>query len=457
MSKQSAFFASRILGHKLLSGASRTARRRRSAGFQARLEPLESRHLLAANILAEISSTVDGSSNSRDIDLTVSLPDATSSNATAMLMIRAMAADGSAFDPGAPVVVGKTSSDSVSTLASHDDVDGTAGVTMVQISAGDFTLQFAGDGDAATTGGFTAQVFLVGDVMNADGIVTQDEHTLATAALIQTLGTGNFVTQLFYESLGIDLSQDLYDAGMDGDGNGEIGPADLEAIEHNLGVGMVQVELQSDADAPVISGLALQNDTGVSNTDRITTNPTVVATVSDESEIASLLAGVNAAPTVDILSSLNTTNGILTLDRAALETINGGTLVDGSVTLQLLATDALGNAMATPATLTFTLITTNQSPISAGIADQTATEDQAFTQNLSAIFSDPNTGDQLTLSVGTLPAWLSFNATTRTLSGTPANGDVGTTSITVTATDSQGATASSTYDLTVVNVNDAPV
>ena len=57
---------------------------------------------------------------------------------------------------------------------------------------------------------------------------------------------------------------------------------------------------------------------------------------------------------------------------------------------------------------------------------------------------------------GALPAWLSFNAGTRTFSGTPANGDVGTISVQVTANDSQGGTVSDTFDIVIANTNDAP-
>ncbi len=53
--------------------------------------------------------------------------------------------------------------------------------------------------------------------------------------------------------------------------------------------------------------------------------------------------------------------------------------------------------------------------------------------------------------------WLSFNPTTRTFSGTPANGDVGNLAIRVTATDSANASVSTTFGLNVTNVNDAPV
>ncbi|WP_324770779.1 putative Ig domain-containing protein, partial [Pokkaliibacter plantistimulans] len=55
-----------------------------------------------------------------------------------------------------------------------------------------------------------------------------------------------------------------------------------------------------------------------------------------------------------------------------------------------------------------------------------------------------------------LPSWLSFNAATGTFSGTPTNDDVGAISIKVTATDGSNAAVSSTFSLTVTNVNDAP-
>ncbi len=48
-------------------------------------------------------------------------------------------------------------------------------------------------------------------------------------------------------------------------------------------------------------------------------------------------------------------------------------------------------------------------------------------------------------------------AATRTFSGTPLNADVGALNIEVTATDGAGATVTDTFDLTISNVNDAPV
>ncbi|WP_152625196.1 putative Ig domain-containing protein, partial [Cellvibrio sp. OA-2007] len=70
-------------------------------------------------------------------------------------------------------------------------------------------------------------------------------------------------------------------------------------------------------------------------------------------------------------------------------------------------------------------------------------------------------GDTLTYSAqlaggGALPAWLSFDAVTRTFSGTPANADVGTVSIDVIASDGNGGTVTDSFDIVIANTNDAP-
>ncbi|MBI0557605.1 hypothetical protein F6Q06_24770, partial [Pectobacterium parmentieri] len=56
-----------------------------------------------------------------------------------------------------------------------------------------------------------------------------------------------------------------------------------------------------------------------------------------------------------------------------------------------------------------------------------------------------------------LPSWITFNPATGTFSGTPGNADVGNLSIRVTATDGSNTSISTSFGLTVTNVNDAPV
>src|SRR6185369_1402570 len=97
------------------------------------------------------------------------------------------------------------------------------------------------------------------------------------------------------------------------------------------------------------------------------------------------------------------------------------------------------------------------------IADQAATEDAGFTYVIPAdAFSDIDTNDSLTYKLtrgdGTaLPSWLSFNASTLTLSGRPANNDVGNLDLKVTATDGAGTSATQTFVIAVANTNDAPI
>ena len=117
------------------------------------------------------------------------------------------------------------------------------------------------------------------------------------------------------------------------------------------------------------------------------------------------------------------------------------------------------SADGTAHTITLTIRGSNDAPtVAHALTATTAVEDAAFSFGIPAgAFADLDTGDTLTLSTGSLPAWLHFDAATGTFSGTPANDDVGTRHITVTATDGSGAQVSTTFDLVVSNTNDAPV
>jgi VCBS repeat-containing protein len=96
------------------------------------------------------------------------------------------------------------------------------------------------------------------------------------------------------------------------------------------------------------------------------------------------------------------------------------------------------------------------------IEDQQATEGTSFMFVLSpGTFDDTDPGDTLTLAASQadgspLPGWLSFDAVGATFHGTPDNADVGNLALRVTATDSAGASASSAFQMSIANVNDAP-
>jgi Ca2+-binding RTX toxin-like protein len=106
----------------------------------------------------------------------------------------------------------------------------------------------------------------------------------------------------------------------------------------------------------------------------------------------------------------------------------------------------------------------NDAPVVANpLADLSTAEDAVFSFTVPAdSFADSDPYDSLSYvaSLGNgsaLPAWLAFDAGTRTFTGTPANGQVGTITLRVTVTDERGLSASDVFDLTVTNTNDAPV
>src|SRR5207253_507887 len=73
---------------------------------------------------------------------------------------------------------------------------------------------------------------------------------------------------------------------------------------------------------------------------------------------------------------------------------------------------------------------------------------------LTQAFVDGDPGDQLFYSTALedgspLPAWLTFDPSTRTFSGTPGPDDSGSVSISLTATDRGGLSAQDTFELSI--------
>ncbi|RYZ87177.1 MAG: hypothetical protein EOO68_27950, partial [Moraxellaceae bacterium] len=140
-----------------------------------------------------------------------------------------------------------------------------------------------------------------------------------------------------------------------------------------------------------------------------------------------------------------------------------GTADDGDVgvrTIRVTADDGHGGTVSDIFDITINNV--QEAPfISVPIPDQAATGFVPFSYTFGAnVAGDPDVGDTLTYSAqlsggGALPAWLTYNAATRTFSGTPTNVDVGTVSIDVIATDTNGGTATDTFDL-VVSLGNAP-
>ncbi|USE36989.1 VCBS domain-containing protein [Endozoicomonas sp. SCSIO W0465] len=134
-------------------------------------------------------------------------------------------------------------------------------------------------------------------------------------------------------------------------------------------------------------------------------------------------------------------------------------LGDGDTLTDTLAVSSLDG---TAHTVTITVNGSNDSPVlDIGLLNQNASQDSGFSYQVPAnSFSDQD-GDALSYSAtladgSALPAWLAFDAGTRTFSGTPGNSDVGSLSVRVTASDGVTST-DATFTLAVGNVNDPAV
>ena len=132
----------------------------------------------------------------------------------------------------------------------------------------------------------------------------------------------------------------------------------------------------------------------------------------------------------------------------------------GSLSVEVTATDQSGATVTE--TFTLNVVNTNDAPtVDQGLANQSVAEDAAFSYAIpSDAFADIDAGDTFTYTAtlangDPLPSWLTLSG--GVFSGTPLNGDVGSISVEVTATDSGGASVTSSFDLDVSNTNDAPV
>ncbi|NGZ05238.1 MAG: tandem-95 repeat protein, partial [Magnetococcales bacterium] len=129
----------------------------------------------------------------------------------------------------------------------------------------------------------------------------------------------------------------------------------------------------------------------------------------------------------------------------------------GSTPIKITATDPYGKSASLAVALN--VLNTNDAPqLQQPVANQQVNVGEIFRfQVPSASFVDADAGDRLTLTAAGLPSWLTFDPATATFSGRPDGQARGSSSIQLTATDLSGAAVSTTFQLTVGEVNRAPV
>jgi hypothetical protein len=126
----------------------------------------------------------------------------------------------------------------------------------------------------------------------------------------------------------------------------------------------------------------------------------------------------------------------------------------GSLTVRVTALDKAGASMKND--FMITVVNVNDAPVVLNsIDDQTVIEGNFFSIEIPSIFSDID-GDTLSyevirLNFPSLPTWLTYNADTRMLSGTPTS--ITEFTVRVTANDGNGGSVFEDFKLSVVPLN----
>ncbi|WP_169724996.1 MBG domain-containing protein [Algoriphagus terrigena] len=215
------------------------------------------------------------------------------------------------------------------------------------------------------------------------------------------------------------------------------------------------------------SGLFQDIDAGLSDVSLTIATSQGVIGISNPAGYGVSQSGHNT-PTLILTGPAANIESFLNIDTNAALILPNNLSGPNAITITLTANDkgntgdGGGNDVVV-GTVNVNITPVNDAPTVANlIPNQNASEDAAFNFQFAAnTFEDVDLGNTLTYTAelvggGALPGWLSFDAATRTFSGTPTNGDVGTVSIKVTAADGNGESVFDEFDIVVANVNSAP-
>ncbi|UCE38603.1 MAG: tandem-95 repeat protein [Thermoplasmata archaeon] len=103
---------------------------------------------------------------------------------------------------------------------------------------------------------------------------------------------------------------------------------------------------------------------------------------------------------------------------------------------------------------TVTVLNTNDPPTITSTPITTATDDVLYTYDVDA--SDIDVGDTLTYSLTSYPTGMEINSTNGLITWTPTDDHVGSNSITILVSDSEGKTDTQSYSISVADINDPP-
>ncbi|MBB1420121.1 tandem-95 repeat protein, partial [Pseudoalteromonas sp. SG44-1] len=198
--------------------------------------------------------------------------------------------------------------------------------------------------------------------------------------------------------------------------------------------------------APVSVNLTVNavNDAPVASAEAVSVNEDTLLTVN-------LAASDIEGDTLTYQISSQPQNGRVTLT-GSQAIYQGESDFFGTDSFSFVAND--GSVDSAPAVITVTVSSVNDVPVISGSPTVSVSEKIAYSFAPTATDTE---GDNLTFSISNKPSWLSFDSSTGLLSGTAGNSDVGVYSnIVISVSDGMDTVSLPAFNLTVINVNDAP-
>ena len=179
-----------------------------------------------------------------------------------------------------------------------------------------------------------------------------------------------------------------------------------------------------------------------------------VATTAEDAPVTIAVLANDRDPDGDLLSVLaaNAANGTVVINANGTITYTPALNFNGTDTITYTISDGQGGTST--ATVTVTVTPVNDAPVVSPLAPQNDVDAGVVSVPTASNFSDVD-GDTLSFAATGLPAGLSIDAATGVISGTidknASQPNGGLYSVTVTASDGKGGTASSTFVWTVTN------
>jgi VCBS repeat-containing protein len=174
-------------------------------------------------------------------------------------------------------------------------------------------------------------------------------------------------------------------------------------------------------------------------------------------DVASLISDIETADAdLTVTASVPAEQGTVSVNGMVI-TFTPAANFNGPASISYSVSD--GQLTSATASIAVNVAPVNDAPVAVDIQDQSSDEDQPVAFTVPAFSDVDNASLTYSATLGNgdaLPSWLSFDAASRTFSGTPPQDFNGAIVLKVTGSDGS-LSASDTFTLTINPVNDAPV